>query len=180
MIPQAFTIEYKAGSVNKLATTCAVTKSLGGGSTIGEYLKMEKVCAVWDTGSTKSMISYRLAERLGLIPVETTIGSTIAGNCPAFVYRVNIIVPGCAEFPDFRVMGGVLPEMDVLIGMDVITMGDFSISTVGGITKFSFHMPSVHDIDFNREVQANYPAPENKPDHWLFNPPERIDGYKPN
>ena len=33
-------------------------------------------------------------------------------------------------------------DYDVLIGMDVITQGDFCISTVNGQTVFSFRMPA--------------------------------------
>ena len=33
-------------------------------------------------------------------------------------------------------------DYDVLIGMDVITKGDFVVSTVNGETTFSFRMPA--------------------------------------
>ena len=37
---------------------------------------------------------------------------------------------------------------DVLIGMDVINNGDFAVSNHGGVTKFSFRLPSQGHIDF--------------------------------
>lgn len=37
---------------------------------------------------------------------------------------------------------------DILIGMDVINRGDFAVTNVGGITKFSFRVPSEAHIDF--------------------------------
>ena len=33
-------------------------------------------------------------------------------------------------------------DYDVLVGMDVITKGDFVVSTVNNITTFSFRMPA--------------------------------------
>ena len=42
-------------------------------------------------------------------------------------------------------------ESDVLIGMDIISRGDFAITHPGGRTKFSFRVPSQADIDFVEE-----------------------------
>jgi len=40
---------------------------------------------------------------------------------------------------------------DVLIGMDVITLGDFAISNYQDRTVFSFRYPSIGCIDFAKE-----------------------------
>jgi membrane protease subunit (stomatin/prohibitin family) len=37
--------------------------------------------------------------------------------------------------------------------MDIIGLGDFSICLKDGKTKFSFQIPSTHDIDFVQEIQ---------------------------
>jgi len=37
---------------------------------------------------------------------------------------------------------------DILIGMDVINMGDFAICNEDGRTTFSFRTPSIETIDF--------------------------------
>jgi hypothetical protein len=44
-----------------------------------------------------------------------------------------------------------LTGMDVLIGMDIISSGDFAVTASQGKTKFSFQYPSTHDIDFAKE-----------------------------
>ena len=37
---------------------------------------------------------------------------------------------------------------DILIGMDIIGVGDFAVTNRDGKTKFSFRLPSRADIDF--------------------------------
>ena len=50
---------------------------------------------------------------------------------------------------------------DVLIGMDIISQGDFVITASQGKTKFSFQIPSTHDTDYAKESKL----PENNPIH---------------
>jgi hypothetical protein len=42
---------------------------------------------------------------------------------------------------------------DILIGMDIITLGDFAVSNFEGVTKFSFRVPSLSHIDFVVDVR---------------------------
>lgn len=60
-----------------------------------------------------------------------------------------------------EVTEGDLMGEDVLIGMDIITRGDFAITNVGGKTTFSFRIPSVETIDYCQ--QGNQPAVLQKP-----------------
>lgn len=39
-------------------------------------------------------------------------------------------------------------DTDMLIGMDIISMCDFSLTSTNDQTKFSFQIPSSLDIDF--------------------------------
>ena len=56
-------------------------------------------------------------------------------------------------------MGYVQPKRhsglgpQVLIGMDIITLGDFAITNQNHTTTFSFRMPSLHTIDYQRQHQ---------------------------
>ena len=45
---------------------------------------------------------------------------------------------------------GKLTDTDMLIGMDVISLCDFTITNPGAETKFSFQVPSTLDIDFEK------------------------------
>ena len=59
---------------------------------------------------------------------------------------------GTSGVSEFKVASGDLKDTDVLIGMDVISMGDFAVTARNGCTKFSFQIPSTHDIDFSAEA----------------------------
>ncbi len=50
-------------------------------------------------------------------------------------------------FPD-----GINPNCEALIGMDVITLGDFSITNHNGSTCMSFRVPSGHEIDYVKNL----------------------------
>ncbi len=70
------------------------------------------------------------------------------GSAHVPVYYVNLGLPNRVEFAQVRVTQGVLPGCDVLIGMDIINMGDFAVTNRDGATVFSFQMPSMNLIDF--------------------------------
>ena len=63
-------------------------------------------------------------------------------------YMVNVMLPNNVGIPFLQVTEGVLAGFDMLIGMDIISKGDFSISCSGGKTVFSFQLPSTHEIDY--------------------------------
>jgi hypothetical protein len=42
-------------------------------------------------------------------------------------------------------------DCDLIIGMDVMTQGDLSITNFEGKTIFSFRMPSINRVDFESE-----------------------------
>ena len=46
------------------------------------------------------------------------------------------------------------PGLDVVIGMDIITRGDFAVTNLDGKTTFSFRIPSLADIDFVQDDNA--------------------------
>jgi uncharacterized protein YecA (UPF0149 family) len=57
-------------------------------------------------------------------------------------------------------LGVILDGIDVLIGMDIITLGDFSVTNFQGNTCMSFRVPSLHQIDYVEEAnnEANIPV----------------------
>jgi len=46
-------------------------------------------------------------------------------------------------------------QPQLLIGMDIINLGDFAITNAIGKTTFSFRIPSVQEIDFVPDAQEN-------------------------
>lgn len=52
------------------------------------------------------------------------------------------------------VTGGLLnTDTDFLIGMDIITLGDFAVTNVNGKTVFSFRYPSCEKIDYVNDAR---------------------------
>ena len=82
--------------------------------------------ALWDTGATKSVISAKLAGKLGLVPTGVSQVTHGGGtdNCPTHVVNVTLL-------PNRLLVAGVtvaesahLVHFDVIIGMDIITLGN--------------------------------------------------------
>lgn len=112
--------------------------------------------AIWDTGASKSCISKRVVDYLHLIPVGKSSISTANGLADTNTYFVNIGLPNSVMIPNIIVSCADLGNsLDILIGMDIITYGDFSITNYNGRTTFSFRIPSVNEVDFVSEFQFN-------------------------
>ena len=108
-----------------------------------------KTTALWDTGATGSSISPAVAQHLGLIPSGTQKMITAAGEHMSPMFMVNFGLPNGVGVPGINA-AQIAPQadFDVLLGMDVITLGDFSITNVEGKTTMSFRIPSIKTIDY--------------------------------
>lgn len=111
----------------------------------------EKYIAIWDTGATNTVISLNLAKKLKLTPNGIVPCSTAGGKIEAKQYIIGLKLLNGVEINDIHVTEGDLDGCDFLIGMDVITLGDFSITNVDGCTTFSFRIPSCKKVDFVKE-----------------------------
>jgi hypothetical protein len=60
-------------------------------------------------------------------------------------------------FTSITVTRGVLLGADILIGMDIMNQGDFAVTNLNGITRFSFRIPSMAAIDFTSGTGAPNP-----------------------
>ena len=98
--------------------------------------------AVWDTGATNTVISPEVVEALGLKSAGKASISAYGGVVEACTYRIDLCFENGYRIQNLEVLSGDYSDYDVLIGMDVITQGDFGISTVNGKTSFCFRLPS--------------------------------------
>lgn len=96
--------------------------------------------ALWDTGATFSVVSRDKAAELGLVPVDFSQAYTANGWYETPVYRINLLLPNGILINGLRVSQSDLMVCDMLIGMDVISLGDFHL-TNGGNTVFKFVIP---------------------------------------
>jgi hypothetical protein len=102
------------------------------------------VNAVWDTGATTSAINFPLVERCNFIARDTTKLWGVNGLIDVGICKIAIRLPNGLLIPDKRVMiCDFSPNIDILIGMDIIALGDFCISNATGQTLFSFVIPSL-------------------------------------
>ena len=130
----SFTKTFPPGTLvirTDLTVTSIVSKKPGG----------KIVCdAIWDTGANASAISLNTARKLGLTPVQTAFFSTANGRCEMPMYMVDMMLPNGRQIKDVMVSGLNLNICDALVGMDIITQGDFHL-TNDGKTVFSFNIP---------------------------------------
>lgn len=115
--------------------------------------KMMQCKAVWDTGATNSAISVSKARECNLIPNGKAISNTANGMRECNTFVVDLILPCEVVIPNVTITECDLdPNIDMLIGMDVINLGNFSVSNYNGKTKFSFIIPSFEDIDYVKDL----------------------------
>ena len=109
-----------------------------------------KIIAIWDTGATGTCITTKVVQALGLVPTGQAMVSTANGKVMQNTYSINVTLPN-----NITVEGIVATEVEglhggaeSLIGMDIIALGDFSITNHNNVTCMSFRMPSGHEIDY--------------------------------
>lgn len=123
--------------VDRIVTNISIESNV-----INGYIKCK---ALWDTGATTSGLSQDLINRIGLSPIKRGITSNgVSGKFSTDVYRINISID------EFWSCGGIqavrydLDDCDLLIGMDVISQGDFAVKNVNGKTVMTFRCPPFH------------------------------------
>jgi len=132
------------GIVNRLVTPVEIT------NVFTDQILQTK--GLWDTGATGSAITKSMASALGLSLLGRRKVRGVHGVSEVNVYYVKITlnnknislntkVTECNELSADNSVG-------ILIGMNVITMGDFVITNYKGDTTMSFRVPSLQKIDF--------------------------------
>ena len=118
-----------------------------------------KIKSLWDTGATLSIIKPQLRDKLKLRMVRAGSSATIAGlgehmhkadyTVLSIQLRDNFEINWCPVYVlDFSV------DVDIIIGMDIIGMGDFAVCNTNNETSFSFAVPSFPDrINFTEKAK---------------------------
>ena len=109
----------------------------------------KKFLAIWDTGATGSVITKKVVDDCGLKPISMAKVSTANGETTTPVYLASVFLPNKVAFTQVRMVEGkIAGDKEVLIGMDIISQGDFAVTNKDGKTAFSFRIPSIERIDF--------------------------------
>ena len=143
---RAFTIKYKC-----------LSKSLRSTVTIKYGDKSIEAIALWDTGATGTCISKDVVNKLCLTSLGKQNMQTPSGTSTVDTYLINIILPNDVEIPDVRVCDSEIGSqgIDILIGMDIISQGDFAVSNYRGKTVFTFRIPSKQLTDYVEQINIS-------------------------
>ena len=159
----AFTTKYN-GRARILYNTVGVSLPITPEEAKTSQSEVKNYLAIWDTGATHSAITKRVVDDLGLKPTGVRETRHADGKSINNTYLVNILLPNKVMFGNVRVTEVKLIPDDntsddkqpqLLIGMDIIGIGDFAVTNADGKTTFSFRVPSVEEIDFIPETQES-------------------------
>ena len=93
-----------------------------------------------------------------MVEVHTASDTKMANT-----YLVNIWLPNKVLVYNLVVIEGkIVGQCEVLIGMDIISKGDFAVTNYNGRTVFTFRLPSVGCIDFVKDPYQGRPLKANK------------------
>ena len=134
--------------LRELVSSCGVANNLLSEGESQLDLNFLPFRALWDTGATNSVITERVVRECNLAPTGKTIVRGVNGEHWADTYVVSILLSGAVCFTAVTVTKGDFTGADVLIGMDIIGLGDFAVTNRDGKTWFMFRYPSVGGIDF--------------------------------
>jgi len=112
----------------------------------------KKYIAIWDTGATGTVISPKVVQELDLKPIRRELVQGANSRSEVNVYLVNLLMPHNVGLVGVPVAEMYFGEEDALIGMDIISKGDFAVSNFQGRTTFTFRTPSLEKFDFVKEI----------------------------
>ena len=120
---------------------------------------------IWDTGASATVITQNVVDALGLKPTGVQAVNTASErNKITETYLVDLFLSDELVFRNVTVTLGVIVDgIDCLLGMDVISTGDLSITNLKGNTCMSFRYPSGHEIDFSKTPNFGIHSGKNIP-----------------
>jgi len=146
---EAFSIEY-SNLTSELYTEIKLFNPANTNNNI-------KTFAIWDTGATISSIAPSVAKKLCLEPIDSVLieGVNSLERCDQILVYVGL--PNGLIIPNIKpsVCSFGPPELEFIIGMDIIKFGDFMIANSCGKTLFSFAVPPL-PIRINLVNQADH------------------------
>jgi hypothetical protein len=150
----ACTVKHN-GRANRITTPVKVCQAFDTANPPTPPPPFHETTALWDTGATGSVITKATADAMGLIPVGTALINHAGGSSQANTFVVNFLLPNNVVVAGVRVSEceDIAGNFGAIIGMDIITQGDLSITNVHGQTCMSFRIPSINAIDY--VIEAN-------------------------
>lgn len=159
MTRRAFTIDYKGLMrvlLSEVYICSPITQEADGH--LSALHNNKKYIAIWDTGATHSAITKKVANDLQLRPTGVREVRHAQGKSMTNTYLVGMVLPDHVIVQQVLVTEvDLIPDDNddeeakhpqILIGMDIITIGDFAVTNANNETVLSFRVPSIEKIDF--------------------------------
>ena len=110
---------------------------------IGGEGSMMAVNALWDTGSTESLISEKIVKMIEPILNNKSKYVTRDVVIECETYAVSLSLSDEITFRDVLMKKADLSDknVDIIIGMDIISRGDFEIRNYNNLVEFAFRIP---------------------------------------
>ena len=109
--------------------------------------------ALWDTGASISAITPEIMNKLKVIPVDKKTIAGIHSTQVVDIVYITIQLPNNVIKKNIEVAVCNIPSnVGMILGMDMIFLGDFALSNGNGQTLFSFATPPFKEkIDFSKK-----------------------------
>jgi len=106
-----------------------------------------KCRVMWSTGAVHSQLSRKLIEEMELEAIVREVN-----NKQQLFYSLDVYLPNKVRMTKVEMTEIEQklphPEIECIIGMDIISLGDCSVSHSDGNTFFSFRVPSLGGVDY--------------------------------
>jgi SEC-C motif/Aspartyl protease len=156
----AFTLKF-GGVADRIITEVILYEAFDPNRPPASIPKNIRIPALWDTGATKSVITPKAASLLGLKSVGAAIMNAAGGPRQCNTYVVNFVLPNNVMMPGMHVLECEDGHpFEAIIGMDIITRGDFAITHNQGEMIVSFRVPPMKPIDYVAEHEALNSTPK--------------------
>jgi predicted aspartyl protease len=143
---EAFTFNPQNGALDAIVIPVIVVNR-------AKHVSFETTALI-DTGATMSAVAPRLAQTLELEPETTRLTRGANEESVAKIYTVDITLPNGIVFSSLKVAEFKLRhKVEVLLGMDIITQGDFALTDNAGNTVLSYRRPHrTSFIDYTMDI----------------------------
>lgn len=150
---QAFTVKF-SGKTNVLTSGVGVSIAFDPKTLKEKPPQITEISAIWDTGASCTVISKEVANQLSLIPTGKTTITGVNHTSEENTYFVNIYLPNKVMLMYVKIVEA--PALSggagMLVGMDIIGSGDFSVYNEDRKTVMSYRFPTIGGMDFAQEA----------------------------
>lgn len=146
---QAFTVRY-SGRTNVLFSDVGVSQAFDVNLVKTNHPPITTTKAIWDTGASCTVITKAYAQQIGLIPTGKTTITGVNNSTVENTYQVNVYLPNkvCVMFAKIVEAPNLAGGAGMLIGMDIIGSGDFSVFSEDNKTVMTYRFPSIGGEDY--------------------------------